>query len=143
MDTLESNATYWENLISCRLCRNVAIAAFLSLLIVECLILVPSYGRLERDLLVRYQMLADQFARGLHAYGDIGGEEWSRLGALTKEGSLVLGGALYDKEGIQLAFFGERPNLTYAPQESQAPLMDYDPTNRDRYDIIITNEKQK
>ena len=142
MDTLERNATYWENLISCRLCRNVALAAFLSLLIVEALILIPSYGRFERDLLVRYQMLADQFARGLQAYGDMSAEEWSRLGTLTKEGSLVRGGALYDTEGVQLAIFGERPYLAYTPDDTQAPLMDYDPANRDRYDIIVANEER-
>ncbi|MDX1756196.1 MAG: EAL domain-containing protein [Marinobacter sp.] len=51
---------WFRQLAACRLCRNVTLAVFVAILVIETLILVPSYRNYEEDLLRQYEAVARQ-----------------------------------------------------------------------------------
>lgn len=59
-DYWQSVSQWGRQLISCRLCRNLTMAAFVAILLIEFVILVPSYRNYEEDLLSQHASVARQ-----------------------------------------------------------------------------------
>ena len=99
-------------LLRSRLCWNVGLAVFASIVFIESAILIPSTLNYERDRIDRLQLA------GAHAVS-----AWLRLappvkGSLSRGEevtavALLLGGAVYDADGSLIGVFGERPDLGF------------------------------
>ncbi|MCL7942611.1 GGDEF domain-containing phosphodiesterase [Marinobacter sp. ATCH36] len=59
-DYWQSVSQWWRQLISCRLCRNLSMAAFIAILLIEFVILIPSYRNYAEDLLGQHAAVARQ-----------------------------------------------------------------------------------
>ncbi|MDL0432786.1 EAL domain-containing protein [Marinobacter sp. TBZ242] len=59
-DYWQSVSQWGRQLISCRLCRNLTMAAFVAILLIEFVILIPSYRNYEEDLLSQHAAMARQ-----------------------------------------------------------------------------------
>ncbi|MEQ9642934.1 MAG: ATP-binding protein [Alphaproteobacteria bacterium] len=100
----------WRLLGRCRLCLRVALALFLSILVVEAVILVPSYRNHERDLLHRVEEVGQAaLVAALNARRD--DELLTMLAAVRPVVGRhsVLGGSLQTAKGLVLARFGAAP----------------------------------
>lgn len=91
----------------CRLCWRITFAFFAAILVIECLILIPSYGNFERDLLARLEATGRAaVATALRGGLDLGP-------ALAAEPGLR-GAAVYTAMGALMGTFGEALRLVYA-----------------------------
>ncbi|MDK8462310.1 GGDEF domain-containing phosphodiesterase [Marinobacter sp. SS13-12] len=59
-DYWQSVSQWGRQLMSCRLCRNLTMAAFVAILLIEFVILIPSYRNYEEDLLSQHAAVARQ-----------------------------------------------------------------------------------
>ncbi|WP_417530739.1 putative bifunctional diguanylate cyclase/phosphodiesterase [Marinobacter lipolyticus] len=59
-DDWHSIREWGHQLIACRLCRNLTMAAFVAILVIESVILIPSYRNYEENLLRQHATLASQ-----------------------------------------------------------------------------------
>ncbi len=102
-----------RNSVQCRLCRRIAAYVMLSIIVVEAVILVPSYRNYERDLLTRLEHvgraeIGTLFRSNPSATPD---ELLALSQALSRRGS-VRGGTLYGRGGARLGAFGDAPRIT-------------------------------
>ena len=137
----DEKITYFKALRTCRICRFVTMAAFLALVVVEALILVPSYFRYEQDLLARYEAISLNELRAVIAISppDVEAPLLARVLNQAVDSTVIKGGAIYDDAGRQLALFGEPPLLAYRPAGDtvgEPMMMAYDMQRRDRYDVV-------
>jgi PAS domain S-box-containing protein len=99
--------------LRCRVCWQIALAVFLSIVAIEGAILIPSVRSFERDLLLR---LEESSLNALAAVVEIHGSEATSADLVRFEAPLaratpIRGGVLLDVGGEPIAEFGERPNL--------------------------------
>jgi len=103
--------------LKARLSRRIVLWVFLSIVVIEAIILVPSVYRRERELLQYLQSLSTAHAMGLleNLAVDEGQGQMllAELRSLQQQ-EVVLGGALYTADGTLVGEFGEPPELTYA-----------------------------
>ncbi|MBF2035013.1 MAG: PAS domain S-box protein [Leptolyngbyaceae cyanobacterium T60_A2020_046] len=98
-----------------RLSRRIVFGIFLSIVVIEVIILVPSVMRRERELLIYLKSLSAAHATGLLQDQPV--EELEETALLTQLATLhnhhrVLGGTLYREDGTRVGSFGEVPTLT-------------------------------
>lgn len=141
--------------LTTRLSKRIAYWVFVSIVVIEGIILVPSVMRRERELL--------NYLRSLSTAQALGRLDESTLAALKDDmlidylqgiqtNRVILGGAIYDLDGTQVGGFGELPQLTLAESE-QGKMGDryfrrqqrYDapwdmPPLRDRYVLIVRHD---
>ncbi len=124
----------YRSLLRSRLCRRVAAAVILSILIVEGIIVVPAYQQFRNDLLLRLDeagraaIISSQL---LHAHGEL--RNLLIAGTILTRRTLVRGGAIYDQDGKFLGSFGERPTLTPDPASRLRARLS---TESGRYEVI-------
>jgi PAS domain S-box-containing protein len=110
------------------LCLRVTLSVFLSILIVEAVILVPSFKNYERDLLRRLEDTgAAAFGAGLGNLAEPSSEDVRAAGEAILRNPRIGGAALYDGSGAFIGGFGEAPELTPAgayPPERVAQRQD-------------------
>ena len=97
------------------LCRTVALTVFVSILIIEAIVLVPSYLRYESDLLDRLEdagMTAAIAAFGPRAHASK--RDLLLTGRLLGRSPHFRGGTLFRADGAVIGSFGEPPDLTPA-----------------------------
>ncbi len=99
--------------LRCRVCWQLAIAVFLSIVAIEGAILIPSVRSFERDLLLR---LEESSLNALAAVVEVHGSEATsadleRFEAPLARATPIRGGVLLGSDGQPIAVFGERPNL--------------------------------
>ena len=102
-----------KDVFSCRLCSKVALAALVSIFTVELVILIPSYGNYQRDLLKRIEEVG--FATiwsAFRLHGHVDNRDLLIYGQALARGSAVSGGAIYQPDGQPVGTFGETPELT-------------------------------
>ena len=104
-----------SNLWQARLSRRIVFWIFLSILVIEAIILVPSVLRREQELLEYLRSLSSAQAEGvlstkrdLHSTGD---EAVLSYLENLRRNEIVLGGALYRTDGSLVGTFGEKPEL--------------------------------
>jgi PAS domain S-box-containing protein len=141
--------------LTARLSKRIAYWVFVSIVVIEGVILVPSVMRRERELL--------NYLRSLSTAQAFGRLDEATLATLKDDmlidylqdiqtNQVILGGAIYDLNGAQVGGFGEMPQLTLAESE-QGRLPDryfrrqqrYDapwdmPPLRDRYVLIVRHD---
>ncbi len=141
--------------LTARLSKRIAYWVFVSIVVIEGVILVPSVMRRERELL--------NYLRALSTAQALGRLDEATLATLKdamlidylqniQTNQVILGGAIYDLDGTQVGGFGEMPQLTLAESE-QGRLSDryfrrqqrYDapwdmPPLRDRYVLIVRHD---
>ncbi|WP_201278990.1 PAS domain S-box protein [Leptolyngbya iicbica] len=126
---LQSLANLWRS----RLSRRIVFWVFLSIVVIEAIILVPSVMRRERELLNYLRSLSTAQAEGiLSSQGDLMAiDDQSVLASLETllRNEVILGGTLYRADGTQIGSFGELPELAAAMPELLPQVL----TERDRY----------
>ncbi|MEE9139263.1 MAG: PAS-domain containing protein [Alphaproteobacteria bacterium] len=115
---------FHRSLARCRLCWRVTLAVFVSIFVIEGVILIPSYHNYERDLLARLEQVGRATARSLFRLTPP--QATVREILLSAEnliaGSSLKGGALYHVNGRFIGTFGEAPDLTYGESGHGTPL---------------------
>lgn len=106
-----------SNLWQARLSRRIVFWVFLSIIVIEAVILVPSVIRRERELLDYLRSLSAAQAEGVLSLNDSQdtADEAALLRYLTtlQTNEVVLGGALYQTNGELVGSFGEAPELSF------------------------------
>ena len=124
----------YRSLLRSPLCRRIAAAVILSILIVEGIIVVPAYQRFRNDLLLRLDeagraaIISSQL---LHAHGQL--RNLLIAGTVLTRRTLVRGGAIYDQDGKFLGSFGERPTLAPGPERHARARLS---AQNSRYEVI-------
>jgi PAS domain S-box-containing protein len=122
--------------LNAKLSQRIVYWVFLSIVVIEVIILVPSVLRRERELLGYLRSLSTAQSVGLLDGEDLTTltrEELFNRVAAIETNDLILGGTLYGPEGELLGSFGEPPELTL--QESlQGWQQDRYRRWQDRYD---------
>jgi PAS domain S-box-containing protein len=122
--------------LNARLSKRIVFWVFLSIVVIEVIILVPSVLRRERELL--------DYLRALSTAQATGSLDATTLSTLNRDNLLdylqrletnavVLGGTLYDVEGNRIGSFGEPPELTLE-QSQQGLSTDFYDRWHNRYD---------
>lgn len=94
-----------------RLSRQIVFWVFLSIVLIEIIILVPSYYRRKAELLHQLQQVSKEVLASLGA-NDLGEQPMETLEMIqqrVQDDSVILGGALYTGEGELIGTFGEAP----------------------------------
>ncbi|MFQ5959385.1 MAG: PAS domain-containing sensor histidine kinase [Alphaproteobacteria bacterium] len=130
-----------QALLGCRLCWRIALGVVLSILIVEAVILIPSYKNYERDLLLRLEETGRAaVSAGFHARTEA--QQWEPFVAdeLIARAPSLRGSALYGPDGRLIATIGEPPELT--PAEAQETgVTRAGRANGERYEVLWTGEQ--
>ena len=105
-----------SNLWKARLSRRIVFWVFISIVVIEAIILVPSVMRRERELLEYLRSLSTAQAEGILSTQpdlDVAGDaEVLASLELLIQNKVILGGALYRDNGTLVGTFGEVPDLT-------------------------------
>jgi PAS domain S-box-containing protein len=141
--------------LNARLSKRIAYWVFLSIVMIEAVILVPSVLRREQELL--------GYLRSISTAQALGRLDGATMGNLQDEGlvgylqgiqtnQVILGGAIYDIDGTQVGSFGEVPELTlgrgemdwmvdryYRRQKRYDATWDMPPL-RDRYVLVVRHD---
>ena len=101
--------------LRCRLCWRISITVFLSILIIEAALLIPSYRNYERDLLLRLEDTGRiALITGLRANAHRSTRDLLIYGNLLVGPTWLRGATLYGMDGNIIGSFGEVPELTPA-----------------------------
>jgi PAS domain S-box-containing protein len=103
--------------LNARLSQRIVYWVFLSIIVIEVIILVPSVMRRERELLSYVRSLSTAQALGLvdaRTLADLEPERIIEYLQQIQNNSVVLGGTVYSLDGRQLGSFGEPPQLSWA-----------------------------
>ncbi|MBD0266768.1 MAG: PAS domain S-box protein [Cyanobacteria bacterium Co-bin8] len=123
--------------LKARLSRRIVAWIFLSIVVIEAVILVPSVYRRERELLGYLRALSAAQAEGI-----LGTQELAQIGhqellvhlQKIQQNPVVLGGTLYRQDGSLIGSFGQAPQLT--AQQIQSGRQDRYWRRQDRYDAL-------
>ncbi|NEO27463.1 MAG: adenylate/guanylate cyclase domain-containing protein [Kamptonema sp. SIO4C4] len=114
-----------QSLFKARLSRYVSFWVFLSILVIEAIILIPSYRREEQDLL---RQLEDVATAKINAIALLTQQQMSqtelqnKIETITADSPVVAGLALYDSQGNLVKITGNAPNLTPVSLQGQAMI---------------------
>ncbi|MEO0374569.1 MAG: PAS domain S-box protein, partial [Cyanobacteria bacterium P01_A01_bin.17] len=127
-----------SELFKARLSRQIELWIFLSILVIEAILLIPSVIRREQELLYQLSAVSSARASGiLSSLPQISGPELLEQLQKLQADPVVLGGTLYSADGTQIGQFGEPPELSYrkVTRNQQAKILD---RFRQRYDSAWT-----
>ncbi|ASC70425.1 hypothetical protein XM38_013640 [Halomicronema hongdechloris C2206] len=128
-----------SDFLKARLSRRIVLWVFLSIVVIEAIILVPSVYRRERELLQYLQSLSATHALGLLdnlAIDELQGQALLEALRSLQHQDVVLGGALYTANGTLIGEFGEPPELTYT--RFQTGQSQHYSRRHNRYDAVWT-----
>jgi len=122
-----------------RLTRRIVFWVFISVILIEALIFIPSYKQKEQELLEHMKDISAArvtFAMQIVAPKASNDELYSHIKQLH-DGKIVVGGALYTSEGEKIGSFGEMPDLSISKVNpaSMTFLINQDGS---RYDIACS-----
>lgn len=106
-----------------RLSRSIVLYVFLSVIVIETIIFIPSYQYRKRELLAHFKAVS---AAKISCLLDVQAAETSpemlfRRVRLFSKPPLVLGAALYETDGKRLAGFGEAPRPPVFTEDRSRP----------------------
>jgi hypothetical protein len=143
MNSVSSNVRQFANhalgqvtgLFRARLSRRIVFWTFLSIVVIEAIILVPSVERRRQELLEQIEDIsAGKVQWILQTYPEATGAELLRhVQQLQADPmlALILGGAVYTEDGSLVGTFGEAPVLTFTNAQLGEELYSQNP---ERYD---------
>ena len=123
-----------------RLSRRIVFWVFISVIVIETIILIPSFIKREKELvshlkevsMARVQMILE------FVPGEISERKLFERIARMQQLPAVLGGALYRSDGTAVGVFGEPP--PFPATRTDAPeLVFVNEANGDRYDFLISS----
>jgi len=122
-----------------RLTRRIVFWVFISVILIETLIFIPSYNQKEKELLEQMKDISAArvaFAMRIVALDASHDELFDHIEQLH-DGKIVVGGSLYTSEGRKIGSFGEMPELSIADVNpaSMTFLLSQDGS---RYDIACS-----
>jgi len=122
-----------------RLTRRIVFWVFISVILIETLIFIPSYNQKEKELLEQMKDISAArvaFAMRIVAPDASHDELFGHIERLH-DGQIVVGGSLYTSEGQKIGSFGEMPELSIAKVNpaSMTFLLNQDGS---RYDIACS-----
>ena len=126
-----------------RLSRRIVLWVFLSIVVVEGIILIPSVKRREQELLSQLKTFSSGKAAWiLITYPEASGEELiTHFQKLEQRNPEILGGAVYHSDGRLVGAFGESPQLF--PSQGNNFEQNYLPSHQEnRYDDIVWSGNQ-
>ena len=128
---------------SSRLSQRIVSWVFFSILIIEFVILIPSYGTRRKELLAQLEETSDQVLVAIkgNSMMDMGREELlDNLSGILHEDTKIVGVALYDLSGNLVDSYGETPMLPPilgGQREKNRRLYD----SSRRYDVAWSRER--
>jgi len=103
------------NLFKARLSRYIVTWVFISIVVVEMVILIPSYLRRQNELLSKLEIVSEEVFAGLiyKSQSEVDANKFLRMTSQTlKPGTLILGAVLYKSDGKLVGDFGEKPDIS-------------------------------
>jgi phosphoserine phosphatase RsbU/P len=127
---------------SARLSRRVALWVFVSVVVIEAIILIPSLRNRKEELLaqVREVTAAKLMVIMQHAAADSSDQQLLRCLSVLSQHNHVIGGALYRPAGGLVGVFGEPPELVFDELPAERPTGRLD-ANRTHYDVAWTSRR--
>ncbi|MEY3869644.1 MAG: hypothetical protein RLZZ338_3535 [Cyanobacteriota bacterium] len=126
-----------------RLSRQITIWVFISLLVIEGVILIPSYFHREQELLLQLEQISSFTLDSLVILTQ---QEMSnhqvfqrRIQNIIKDSPIVLGIAIYQSNGKLMETFGEMPEIAFDYLQDQKIFHQRSPDGT-RYDVAWTNK---
>jgi adenylate cyclase len=126
-----------------RLSRQITIWVFISLLVIEGVILIPSYVRREQELLLQLEQISSFTLDSLVILTQ---QEMSnhqvfqrRIQNIIKDSPIVLGIAIYQSNGKLMETFGEMPEIAFDYLQNHKIFHQRSPDGT-RYDVAWTNK---
>ena len=131
------------NARSSRLSQRIVSWVFFSILIIEFVILIPSYGSRRKELLNQLEETSDQVLMAVkgNSMMDMGEAELlDNLSDILHENTKIIGVALYDLDGNLVDSYGELPVLAPILGENPEKNRFFYPSNN-RYDVAWSRER--
>ncbi len=124
-------------LLSAQLSRRIAGWVFASLIVIEVIVLIPSYQRREQEELMQLEeissVIIDSIVRLSTAEMDNHRSFKNKVKTITAN-SIILGIAIYDHQGKLVFAVGDRPEISFEQMRNKS-IVRYRPWNSDRYDV--------
>jgi len=131
-----------RQLFRSRLSRRIVFYVFVSVIVIETIILIPSYMRREKDLIEQMRREASARVEVLMSLvpEQASDQRLARQTTRLTECPDVTGGILYTGRGERIGSFGEMPELSYSDVTTSAVLSYRSPSHR-RVDFAWTPER--
>lgn len=125
-----------------RLSRRVALWIFVSVVVIEAIILIPSLRNRKEELLsqVREVTAAKLMVIMQHAAASSSDRQLLECLSVLLQHNHVIGGALYRPDGGQVGFFGEPPEIVFNELPAERPTGRLDRSG-DHYDVAWTSRR--
>jgi len=115
-----------SNLLAARLSRHIVFWVFVSLILIEALILIPSVQRREREMLSQIRQVSSAKVLWIATiYSKVSPDEFfAEVKKLQQDPMLrmIQGGALYQENGRLIGTFGELPELSFTEAMAGNPM---------------------
>ena len=126
-----------RKLPTARLSRRIVLWVFVSVIVIETIILIPSYNNREKELLSQLREVTSAKVSVIMQLANPHVSDEALLDQVRKLQAhpTILGGTLYRSDGKKIGFFGEQPELAF-PKIATSDLIDFQSQNSSRYDVL-------
>ena len=126
-----------KELPTARLSRRIVLWVFVSVIVIEAIILIPSYNNRKQELLAQ---LREVTSAKISVIMDLTSPRVSDEELMDQLRKLqthppILGGALYSSDGRKIGIVGEQPELAF-PKTATSDFTDSQNPNGYRYDVV-------
>ena len=131
-------------LLTTSLSVRIVLWVFISVIVIETIILIPSLIRRENELLSQLKDISSASVSAIMQLAEPSTPDDELLGKLSKLRMYygIVGGVLYQIDGEKIGTFGEEPELAFVDirTNSETQLLN---RNKSRYDIALTVSRQE
>lgn len=126
-----------KELPTARLSRRIVFWVFVSVVVIEAIILIPSYNNRKQELLSQLRETTSAKISVIMELTSPDASDEELLGQVRKLQAHppILGGALYRSDGKKIGIFGEEPELAF-PMNTTSDFIDSQSQNGSRYDVV-------
>ena len=126
-----------KELPTARLSRRIVFWVFVSVIVIEAIILIPSYNNRKQELLAQ---LREVTSAKISVIMDLTSPRVSDEELMDQLRKLqahppILGGALYSSDGRKIGIVGEQPELAF-PKIATSDFIDFQSQKSSRYDVV-------
>jgi sigma-B regulation protein RsbU (phosphoserine phosphatase) len=126
-----------KELPAARLSRRIVLWVFVSVIVIEAIILIPSYNNRKQELLAQLREVTSAKIAVIMELTSprVSDEELLDQVRKLQTHPPILGGALYSLDGKKIGIFGEEPELAF-PKITTSDFIDFQSPNGSRYDVV-------
>jgi serine phosphatase RsbU (regulator of sigma subunit) len=126
-----------KELPTARLSRRIVLWVFVSVIVIEAIILIPSYNNRKQELLAQLREVTSAKISVIMNLTSprVSDEELMDQLRKLQTHPPILGGALYGSDGRKIGIVGEQPELAF-PNTAPADFIDFQSPNGSRYDVV-------